>query len=88
MDDGKLFRYKHNSKSWNNKNEIKLKTMETFEDFLRLHCNIEYDKEGNEVVNSSLSAVMIAFDEWRSDVGFKDYVYDLIYELKEKDDNK
>lgn len=42
--------------------------METFEDSLRLHCNIEYDKEGNEVVNSSLSAVMIAFDEWQTDM--------------------
>lgn len=40
------------------------RNIEAFEDSLRKHCNIDYNKSGEEIVNSSLSAVLIAFDEW------------------------
>lgn len=34
------------------------------EDVLKEHCNTEYSKEGNELVVSSVSAVLIAMDEY------------------------
>jgi hypothetical protein len=41
--------------------------MNDFEDKLREHCNIEFDKKtGEEIVVSSLSAVLIAFEEWNN----------------------
>lgn len=40
-----------------------------FEEMLRKHCNFEFGKgSSEEIVNSSLSAVMIAFDEYLKQV--------------------
>ena len=39
------------------------------EEYVRDHCNIEYNKAtGEEMVNSTLAAVMIAFDEYAKDL--------------------
>ena len=33
--------------------------------FLRKHCNIVLDHNGEEIINSSLNSVLIAFDEYK-----------------------
>ena len=39
------------------------------EEYIRENCNIEYNKStGEEMVNSTLAAVMIAFDEYAKDL--------------------
>ena len=39
--------------------------IDDFEMQLRLNCNIGYDlRSGEEMVNTSVNAVLIAFDEW------------------------
>ena len=43
------------------------KELSNFEDKLREHCNIEYDITGEEIVKSSVAAVLIAFEEWHKD---------------------
>ena len=48
-----------------------------FENQLKKHCNIEYDIVGDEVVKSSINAVLIAFEEW-----YKEYQKDVKSKLK------
>lgn len=41
--------------------------MKEFEEKVREHCNIEFNKaNGDEMINTSLNSLMIAFEEWQS----------------------